>query len=77
MESLDDKVKVINDFSRFLKSLGITSIENYENLFDFIYRLKLNSWDFYKMDPSELQKINNDYNDQFTIIYGYSKYNKH
>ena len=68
---------VINNFLKFLSSIGIKDFTRFENLFDFFYRLYLNNWDFYKMDSDEMEKLTKDYREEFSIIYGYAKYNKH
>lgn len=72
-----DENCVINNFLKFLSSIGIKDFTRFENLFDFFYRLYLNNWDFYKMDCDEMEKITKDYREEFSIIYGYAKYNKH
>jgi len=65
---------VINEFVSFLKTIGVKDFSKYEGLFEFVLRLSKNGWDFYKMDPEELAYLNKEFNEQFSIIYGFATY---
>lgn len=71
-----DKEGVLIDFLKFTKSIGISDLSRFEPLFDFLSRLQLVEWDFYKMDPSEMEELNKKHNGEFSVIYGYAKYHK-